>query len=110
VRDGEAIPRGGGDGPCSSVMDQPLSPAEELPALYRAILDGIAALERQGDRREAALVRTEATRVYSTSWDESGRRRLAALQRRVERVVAGLERPREADRGWAPMGRSVLAR
>lgn len=92
-------------------MDQQLSPAEELPALYRAILDGVAELERRGERREAALVRAEATRVYSTSWDATGRRRLNLLIRRVERVVAGEERPRvPRARPWALLGRSVAAR
>jgi len=87
------------------------SPAEELPALYRTILDGVARLEQLGERREAALVRAEATRVYSNAWDDRGRRRLTNLCRRVERVVAGEQRARAA-RPYArrPLGRSVAAR
>lgn len=93
------------------VMETQLSPAEELPALYRVILDGVAQLEQLGERREAGLVRAEATRVYSTSWDENGRRRLAALCRRVERVVAGEERPRAHPRSISgSMRRSSLVR
>jgi hypothetical protein len=92
-------------------METTQSPAEVLPALYRAILDGVAQLEQLGQRREAALVRAEATRVYSTAWDEAGRRRLTALIRRIDRVVAGEERPRvERARGWAAVNRSVPAR
>lgn len=92
-------------------METPLSPAEELPALYRTILDGVAELEKRGDRREAALVRAEATAVYSSSWDANGRRRLVALIRRIERVVAGEERPRDGQsRLWPAVSRSVPAR
>ena len=71
-----------------------LTPAEEFPALYRTILDGVAELERLGERREAALVRGDAIAVYSTAWDDRGRRRLTGLIQRIERVVAGAERPR----------------
>jgi hypothetical protein len=60
------------------------SPAEQLPALYRAILDRVADLERRGQRRVAAAIRAEATRVYSRSWDEGARRRLEALLHRAE--------------------------
>jgi hypothetical protein len=75
-------------------MDSHTSLAEDLPALYRAILDGVAQLECIGQRREAGLVRSEATQVYSTSWDEAGLRRLEQIRRRIERIVAGTERPR----------------
>jgi len=57
------------------------SPAEELPALYRAILDRVAELEAGGDRAEAARVRATATRIYSRAWDEKARRGLIALLR-----------------------------
>ena len=77
-------------------METRLSPSEDLPALYRAILDGIAQLERIGARREAGLLRTEATEIYSTAWDEAGLRRLRQICRRIERVMAGEERPRTA--------------
>ena|SRR5215210_4812807 len=77
-----------------SVMDGANSPAEKLPSLYREVLDRVADLERLGQRGEAQHIRAEATKVYSRSWDERARRRLEGLCRRVDRVMAGLERPR----------------
>jgi hypothetical protein len=65
-----------------------LSPAEDLPTLYRAILDGIAELERLGERRAADRVRTDAIRFYSRSWDSKSRRHLEAILRRTERTLA----------------------
>jgi hypothetical protein len=92
-------------------METQASPAEVLPGLYRVILDGVARLEQAGERQEAALVRAEATRVYSTSWDEGARRRLALLARRVDRVLAGEERGRAASRiRWTPLRRSAYGR
>ncbi len=66
-----------------TVMEQN-SPAEELPALYRAILDRVARLEMQGERAEAARVRATATRIYSRAWDERARRGLVALLREAQ--------------------------
>lgn len=77
-------------------METQSSPSEDLPALYRAILDGVAQLERIGERREAALLRADATRVYSASWDQGSLRRLDQMRRRIERIIAGDERPRTA--------------
>ena len=91
-------------------METQTSPAEDLPTLYRAILDGIADLERAGQHREAAFIRTEATGVYSTSWDEGGRRRLLHIRRRIERIIAGEERPRNQPARWRDRGRSLRAR
>lgn len=65
-----------------------LSPAEQLPAIYRAVLDSIAELERRGERFEASRLRTEAIRAYSRSWDLRGRRRLESILRRAERALA----------------------
>lgn len=62
-------------------MEQ-ISPAEELPALYRAILDRVADLESDGDRVRAARVRAAATRIYSRAWDEPARRGLTDLLRK----------------------------
>ena len=59
-------------------------PAEELPALYRAILDRVAELEAAGERTRAARLRTDATDAYSRAWDERARRRLEALLRRSD--------------------------
>lgn len=91
-------------------METETSPAEDLPALYRSILDGVADLELAGQHREAALIRTEATAVYSTSWDEGGRRRLLHIRRRIDRVIAGDERPRHERPRWRERGRSLTAR
>jgi hypothetical protein len=76
------------------VMDGLNTPAEELPSLYRAVLDRVADLERVGQRTEAQHVRAEATRVYSRAWDEAARRKLLTLCRRVDRMMTGVERPR----------------
>ena len=64
------------------------SPAEELPALYRAILDRIAQLENAGERSEAGRIRFEATRAYSRAWDRRAYRQLDALLRRAGRPTA----------------------
>ncbi len=45
-----------------------MSPAEELPGIYLAILKRVGDLEAGGERREAALVRAAATRAYSRAW------------------------------------------
>jgi hypothetical protein len=75
-------------------MEPRSSPADDLPSLYRAILDGIAALEGLGARREAALLRAEATKIYSTAWDDAGLRGLRHIRSRIDRIIAGDERPR----------------
>ncbi len=59
-------------------------PAEELPALYRAILDRVAELEAAGERSRAAQLRSDATDAYSKAWDERARRRLETLLRRSD--------------------------
>jgi hypothetical protein len=63
----------------------PNSPAEDLPTLYRAILDRVALLEAAGERAEAARVRSQATTAYSRAWDARARRELEGLLRRAER-------------------------
>jgi hypothetical protein len=67
-----------------------LSPADELPRLYRATLVGIDTLERRGRRAEAAAIRREAIACYSAAWDEHHRHVLAGL---LERVRRECERP-----------------
>jgi hypothetical protein len=64
------------------------SPAEDLPALYRAILDRVAELEAVGLRADAARVRSDATRAYSRAWDDRARRQLESLLRRAARPTA----------------------
>ena len=61
---------------------EPNSVSEELPALYRAILDRVAQLESSGERSTANRVRAEATRIYSLRWDDRARRHLEDLLRR----------------------------
>jgi len=82
------------------------SPAEELPGLYRAILDRVAALEGLGERAEAARIRHLATGTYSGAWDAAGRRSLVSLLARADRAIAG-ESP---VRTWVPRRRSAPAR
>jgi len=60
---------------------EPNSAAEELPALYRAVLDRVAELEAGGRRDLANQVRADATRIYSRAWDDRARRELQALLR-----------------------------
>ena len=58
-----------------------MSPAEELPGLYLAILQRVAELEAAGRRREAGRVRRAATKAYSRAWDERARHSLLELLR-----------------------------
>lgn len=74
-----------------------LAPAELIPGRYRAILDGIAELERRGLRREAGAIRVEATRAYSRAWDAKALKRLDALLRDIARLSgSGSETPRSS--------------
>jgi len=71
-----------------------ISPAHELPELYRAVLERVGSLEQSGHRREGELIRREAVTAYSRAWDEAARRRLEHLRTRAERVLGGHERAR----------------
>ena len=74
-------------------MMEPISAAEELPALYRALLDRVAQIEAEGRRAVAYRLRFEATRIYSKSWDERARR---ALQDLLNRSASGtIARPQQ---------------
>jgi len=73
-----------------------ISPAHELPELYRAVLERVGSLETTGHRREGELIRREAVAAYSRAWNAAARRRLEHLRVRAERVLGGTERPRVA--------------
>jgi hypothetical protein len=66
--------------PFSRCMDHKAA-AEELPGLYRAILDRIAQIDAAGHRSLAYRIRTDATRIYSRAWDDRARRGLESLLR-----------------------------
>ncbi len=90
----------------------PNSLAEELPSLYRAILDRVAELEAVGRRSEAARMRMSATQIYSRAWDERARRRLTDLLARHARPVAGAAKPNAGQgrfRGRAGSGTAVVS-
>lgn len=89
-----------------SAPEQVASLAEDLPELYRAILDRVAELERLGARREAGRIRADATRAYSTAWDEGARRHLLTFLARADR---GLVVPSRT-RGWSLRRRTAVAR
>lgn len=72
-------------------MESHRLPADDLPVLYRTILDGVAVLERGGARAEAASIRVAATQAYSTAWDGAGVRRLERLAERCRLAVLELE-------------------
>jgi hypothetical protein len=78
---------------------EPTSAAEELPAMYRALLDRVAQIEAEGRRAAAYRLRTDATRIYSRCWDERARRALQDLLNRT--VDSRLPRP-ERGRGSQP--------
>jgi hypothetical protein len=65
----------------------PTSPSHDLPALYRVVLDGVAALEGRGERVTAAAIRREAIAAYSAAWDDRHRSVLSSLVARVRREL-----------------------
>ena len=79
--------------------------AEDLPELYRTILDRVAHLEHVGFRLEAGRIRASATRAYSSAWDASARRELLSLLHRADRQLVVPN-----TRGWSLRRRSVAAR
>jgi hypothetical protein len=87
-------------------VDIAVTLAEDLPEIYRAILDRVADLERIGARAEAGRIRVAATKAYSDAWDESARRHLLRLLARARRGLVVSERPR----GWTLRRRSATAR
>jgi hypothetical protein len=75
----------------------PNATAEELPALYRAVLDRVGEYAADGQRALANRVRADAIAIYSRSWDDRARRDLEALLRRNTPEVVG---PRVVGRGF----------
>jgi hypothetical protein len=80
--------------------------ADNLPELYRAILDRVDHRERIVERAHAGEIRAAATGAYSVAWDESARGRLNALLSRADRVLAGPSR----NRGWSIRRRPARSR
>jgi hypothetical protein len=84
-------------------------PAEEFPGLYRAILDRVARLEVLGARADAAKIRTDAIRAYSSAWDQKSRKKLDDLLRRSDRTIEARSRAKapslrhaEGATTWSP--------
>jgi hypothetical protein len=77
---------------------EPNSAAEELPALYRAVLDLVGQLEAGGQRDLARRIRADGTRIYSKSWDARAKRDLQALLRRHRGGVASEGAPGQGHR------------
>ncbi len=95
-------------------MESHITLADELPGIYRSILEVVTPLERTTDRAKALRLRMEATEIYSMGWDEGGRRRLTTLLRRVQRLEAQHESAREPVTRrrleWHPFRRLALSR
>ena len=72
-------------------MEQ-LPVSEILPGLYRAVLDAVARLEAHGRRRDAALIRADATETYSRAWTPAAERKLRALRARADRIIESRRR------------------
>lgn len=82
----------------------PKSAAEELPALYRALLDRIAQIDAAGQRSVGYRIRAEATRIYSRAWDDRARRGLEELLRQAaDKGTVQREPVRGARRRSAPV-------
>ena len=90
TRDDPPIPTDG-DGEHAALVDEH-TPAEDLPHLYRAVLDTVARLEHIGEREIAWKVRRDALHTYSTRWDEKGRRALERLNREAQQRLASSAR------------------
>jgi hypothetical protein len=86
------------------VEQQPV--AEILPGLYRAVLDAVADLEVRGLRRDAATIRADATRAYSSAWNAAAARRLQILRARAARIVA-THRPGRRESILVSLGRRL---
>jgi hypothetical protein len=92
--------------PAQVVSHPAQSPAEELPGLYRMVLDRVAQLELIGERHEAGQIRLSATTAYSGAWNDAGRQRIVTLVVRADRILSNHDRPH----GWTLRRRSAAAR
>lgn len=81
------------------MMDPTPSPFEELPILYRSILDLVEELERCDGRAEAGRIRRQALAAYARGWDAPQRRRLGQLEGRLRRSIHARRNP--AHRWWS---------
>jgi hypothetical protein len=68
------------------------TPSEEMPTLYRAVLDTVWRLERLGEREYALELRRRAVKTYATRWDEGGQRDLVKINRDALRRLASTGR------------------
>jgi hypothetical protein len=84
------------------------TPAEDLPELYRRILDAVAELEAAGLRAEAVRVRRAAIEAYSGAWDARAEGALESLLARARRALDGSDGARR--RAAAGMLRSLTGR
>jgi hypothetical protein len=64
------------------------TPSEEMPSLYRAVLDTVWRLERMGERDFALTIRRRAVTTYATHWDARGRRDLTKINREALKRLA----------------------
>ena len=64
------------------------SPAQDMHELYRAVLDTVWRLERAGEREAAFRIRGQALKVYSTRWDDGGRRAMVKINHDAQRHLA----------------------
>jgi hypothetical protein len=69
------------------------TPSEEMPGLYRAVLDTVWRLERLGEREFALEIRRRAVLTYSTRWDEGGQKALGKINREALKRLANTKSP-----------------
>jgi hypothetical protein len=72
------------------VEPTPIIP-DEMPQLYRAVLDLVSDLARLGDRRQAEQIRAEAIQAYSAAWTG---RQSEVLKRLVDRAGRSVQAQR----------------